>query len=551
MRNAIKPLLAVGLFAVAGFVGWQFLAGKSSRPGLPGGDTPTLSAEEAAEREIEVWRKRVASVPTTAAADILREARSKIDRLATKPLLDRLIAETGNRAVADARRQIDEALASFQFATARRIATRYERAWHNLPAAARLRGLGAAVDIETSEQMDARVAEADELLRAGRPEAARSALDADLELNEEQQTRWDEARKAMERKIRVFLWEQGRGGRRPSGTSPDKPGPGSGDIVLLRAPPALPGYPPPDVKRLAEARVLLKEAREAFGKGRYAPAAEVLEKLEGFYGDLTFVQDRAEGMRAVRALARYRTKGPSGLFHATKLTRNGARMTLRYDFKTDAELLDWEPMKLLAHQDDGKFVRTATGVQGTGVAWLVHRAYFDGPVTIRAKVRANQPKAHGLVLCEQGNETRHLLWLISNHWLVEGENYVKERPGHSILMFGKGVNVDVPVESPEVGFIFRGGSLDKPTPGQGGVASISFGWAKKNMRGTIQTRYGKGERAGSAVGDDGRGIKNLRAGLMVVQNAVVFREVEITGKLHKDFERKRVDELLALATLLD
>ena len=101
---------------------------------------------------------------------------------------------------------------------------------------------------------------------------------------------------------------------------------------------------------------------------------------------------------------------------------------------------------------------------------------------------------------------------------------MKERPGHSILMFGKGVNNDVPVDSPEIGFIFRGATLTSPNPTSGEAFRISFSLRKDTMKGTIKCRDGEGSRSGSALGDDGRGIARVRPGLIVIQNTVVFRD---------------------------
>ncbi len=548
MRNVVKPALAVVLFGTALAIGWQFLPHQEARK-VPAGAQPELT--EAARRELAPWRKRVARADAVAAADVLREARRDVLGQEAQAALVAWSVELGQHALKQAQREIDDACTRYQYVTARRAAERYRRAWATFPVHAEMAKLPAAVVAEADATIGRRIREADDLLRRGRPDAAREALAVQLELDEAHQQRWNDAIAALDRRIRVHDWKQARGTKAPGVNPGARPPAPSGITVELHLPPALPGYPPADVKRLAEAETMLQEARAAFAKGRFQPAAETLTKLQSFYGDLRFVKGRAEGISAVHALARYRTLGLSGLFHATKVTRRGKRHVLRYDFKTDAEMLDWEPMQLLAHQDDGKFERSPTGVQGSGVAWLIHRGFFDGPTTIRCKARANQQKAHGLVLCQEGNETRHLLWLISNHWLVEGENYVKARPGHSVLMFGKGVNRDVPVESPEVGFIFRGASLSKPQPNQSEVVTLSFGWAKNRMKGVIRTRYGEGEREDVATGDDGRGMSRLRPGLMVVQNAVTFREVEIEGRLHKEYEKKRVNELLELAALLD
>jgi hypothetical protein len=148
-------------------------------------------------------------------------------------------------------------------------------------------------------------------------------------------------------------------------------------------------------------------------------------------------------------------------------------------------------------------------------------------------------------------ETRFLLWMVANTFFVEGENYVKPRPGHSILMFGKGVNNDVPVDSPEMGFIFRGDSITKPELVAGEEAILGFAARDDQMSGELLFKGDRGGRSGSTLGDDGKGIERLRPGLVVFDSTVVFRDVLVEGKLHREFERSRVAALLDAATALD
>jgi len=182
---------------------------------------------------------------------------------------------------------------------------------------------------------------------------------------------------------------------------------------------------------------------------------------------------------------------------------------------------------------------------------FVLRAFFENDVTIRSTARSRDLRGHGLVFCQEAVETRFLLWVVANRYLVEGENYVKERPGHSILMFGKGVNNDVPVDSPEIGFIFRGDSITKPELVAGEDAVIAFAARNDTMSGEVLFKGDRGGRSGSTLGDDGKGIGRLRPGLIVLDCTAVFGDVIVEGKLHKDFERARVNALLDAATALD
>ncbi|MFI5403516.1 MAG: hypothetical protein ACHQ1G_11310, partial [Planctomycetota bacterium] len=296
---------------------------------------------------------------------------------------------------------------------------------------------------------------------------------------------------------------------------------------------------------------LLAAARLAFDQRRYPPAAKSLADLMGFYGDLRFVIRRKEAIAALGMLARHGPSGVSGLFHAAETKRTGARLKLRYTFEKEEELLDWEEVQPVPHRTGGSFARVADGVRGEGVMSFLLRAFFENDVTVRCIARSRAPRSHGLVFCQDELESRFLLWMVANTFFVEGENYVKERPGHSILMFGKGVNNDVPVDSPELGFIFRGPSITVPEVVAGEEAILGFAAQGDQMSGEILFKGDRGARSGSTLGDDGKGILRLRPGLVVFDSVVVFRDVLVEGKLHPDFERARTSALLDAVASLD
>jgi hypothetical protein len=305
------------------------------------------------------------------------------------------------------------------------------------------------------------------------------------------------------------------------------------------------------VKRLAEARALLAKARRSFDERRFQPATKDLADLTGFYGDLRFVGKRKEGIAALLALARHGVSGVGGLFHATESKREGGRLRLRYAFAEDAEMLDWEEFQPVPNPGGGAFRQVADGVSGNGVMALLLKAFFENDVSIRCTARPRERTSFGLVFCQDELETRLLLWMVSNHFFVEGENYVKERPGHAILMFGKGVNNDVPVDSPEIGFIFRGDSAPKPELVPGEEVVLAFAAREKQMQGELLFKGDRASRSGSTLGDDGNGIERLRPGLVVFDNTVVFKDVVVEGRIHPDFERARVSALLHAVEALD
>ena len=140
-----------------------------------------------------------------------------------------------------------------------------------------------------------------------------------------------------------------------------------------------------------------------------------------------------------------------------------------------------------------------------------------------------------------------ILLLATNHWFVEGENYVKKRPGHSMLLIGKGVNNDVSVDSPEIGFVFKGPSITKPAPRAGTEIGLKLVVEPGRARGEVSWKGKTGTMNVEAKGDDGRGFQRHRPTLYVIEAGVVFREVEIRGNLHPSFVGERERELLDLA----
>ena len=153
------------------------------------------------------------------------------------------------------------------------------------------------------------------------------------------------------------------------------------------------------------------------------------------------------------------------------------------------------------------------------------------------------PKTHGLAFCQQSLETRQIMLLATNHWFVEGENYVKERPGHSLVMIGKGTNADVPVDSPEIGFIFRV-TRDQPGVKSGDSLDLTFEIRKDTMKAEVEANGRRSTLRGRAVGDDGRGISRVRPALFVVQASVRFERVVIDGVLWPAFEKFHLRDLM-------
>jgi len=537
--------LAGGLTALSGaallvvLVVVPGLRRRTPPPTPPGPAASTLAIKPDDARRIERASDLVAP-------DLIRSALAAHRGEPVEKALAELLTRRGEQALARLRSEVDDSAGRFRYAAEVLEVQRYRNAWRATPVAKRMDELLADLREEQAALVQARQDGALRYLEAGRYDAARESLVSAAQLEPPYEEQLSDFAVSLERRIRVRQYERARSPTpEPPRTTPQPA------HVAPSPPPALPGYPHPDVKRLAEARDLARRARELFAKGRYGPAQESLEKLEGYYADLGFVKRRIEALRALQTLAIHGARGVAGLFHASKVVRKGSRVRLRYDFAKTKETLDWEELQTIPHRENGRFAKVRGGVRGTGVATYLLRAWFANDVVIRCTATPRALKSYGLVFCQEGLESRQIMCLVSNHWFVEGENYVKQRPGHGILMFGKGVNADVPVDSPEMGFIFRGPTLHSPQPEAGETIRISFSLQGERMKGEIECQNGKGSRGGRAVGDDGRGIERVRPGLFVLENRVTFGAVTIEGKLHRSFEQQRVAELLDLAAGFD
>ncbi len=538
MSRVIRPLVWTIVLLAAAYVGWTYVGKRRPKaPPPPAAPAPGLSETE---------KSALADASDALAPVLFRQAIDGARSPAVRAEIERLYAARADAAAEVVANDVLELRASHRYEEAVRAATRGASVWAGTAVVERADALVRELRAEQEEQVERRVEEAAALLVEGRFDGAREALRSSWQLEAPYAEALEEKAAELERRIRVREHEAARtpvtvaekpAEARPKGAPP--------------APPPLPGAPHPDVKRLAEARALLAAARRAFNERRYQPAARALSDLVGFYGDLGYVSRRRDPIEALAALARHGVSGLVGLFHAAELKRNGAHVRLRYAFAKEEELSDWEPFQPVPHPGGGSYRRIADGVRGEGVMAFLLKAFFENDVSVRCVARARALRSHGLVFCQDELESRFLLWMVANTFFVEGENYVKERPGHSILMFGKGVNNDVPLDSPELGFIFRGDSITKPELAAGEEAILGFAARGDQMSGEVIFKGDRGGRSGSTLGDDGKGIERLRPGLVVLDSTVVFRDVLVEGNLHPEFERARVRALLEACAALD
>ena len=539
MSSAIKWIIVLALFGGAGLLGHE-LFGPGARRGAPRvpGAGPEMGLTPGFVRQVE----RAGPVE---AARLLRGAEAASSRARRE--LAALTRRRSSLALRQAEAELEELLSRYRYRRAMARLEAIRRAWTSTPAAEALAKRIEALRAEQEEIVAGRRAESEQLFLAGRYEGALETLKTGWELEPSYRKRLAALRREMRARVRA---------RSATGVvAPPAPDGGGRPVPVVAAaladPPALPGYPHPDIKRLAEARAGVALAKRLFAAQRYRPAIEALDKVVGYFGDLLYVKRNREAVGAMRLLAHHGTVGLQGLFHAGSVTTGkGRRVTLRYTFAKAAEFLDWEQTRTIPHQQGGAFAPAKEAVRGTGSTSYLLRAFFENAVTMSVEARIAEPKAFGLLYCQNDRETRQLMWLACNHKIIEGENYVKPRPGHSVLMWGKGTNDDVPIDAPDVGFVFKGRSITSPAPPAGARLTLGFSVRADKMVGTIRYRDDSGSLGYHTKGDDGRSIQKLRPGLFVLENSVTFTDIVIKGTLHKDFERTRIDELLDLASTL-
>ncbi len=534
MRKVGRTVALLALFACAGYVAMRLLL-----PGLQRSTSkaPPPGARPEAEVPATLHVSLVAAGSLEAAARF-REALSQHAGQPHEAALRRLFAARAAEVAARLPSLAEPMLEQYRYRSAAELVRRYQREWRGTEVEGAADRLLATMLQEQKAQVDSRIEEADLLLDDGRGAEAREALTIPWEIDPSFDARLEDARLNLERRLR-----DAASAAAPAAT-PAALAAGRREPSL---PPPMPGSPHPDVKRLREARALHAKARELFSRGRYQPAADALKDLVGYYGDLRFVESRRDSAAAMNALARHATQGVAGLFNATSVKRDGKRLKLNYRFDSDAEMLDWETLKTIPHEEAGTFERGRSGVRGSGATSLLLRGFFRNDVRMRCIAQPSRLQSHGLAFSQAGLETRLVMLLVTNHWFWEGENYVLKRPGHCLLMFGKGVNNDVPVDAPDIGFIFIIPSIEKPSPPAGADVGLSFSIDGLAMTGDVALGMETGTLRAEAKGDDGRGIERLRPTLFVHQNAVLFRDVTIEGTPHPDFEKERLAELLRMA----
>ena len=224
------------------------------------------------------------------------------------------------------------------------------------------------------------------MLEAGRYEAARETLKTGWELEPEYRRQLSDRLVVVLRRIRA-LKELGSRPRDPLPTV-STPAPAPAAVAILYRPPSLPGYPHPDVKRLAEARALVTKAKTLFGSGRHTHAVKALDDLIGYYADLAYVKRNREAADAMAVLSRFKgSKSLAAFFHADSVKVNGRRVTLKYNFKSSDEHLDWIAEPTLPFLTQGQFEPAREGVRGTGGMSFLLRAFFENNVSLRCKAK--------------------------------------------------------------------------------------------------------------------------------------------------------------------
>ncbi|MHC4960406.1 MAG: hypothetical protein ACYTGN_18815 [Planctomycetota bacterium] len=537
MSNVAKPLLVLALFGALGLLGYK-LIWPALRPAAP---------ERAPEAEFRGLPKDVVqaieNAAPTDAPELLRDAQAKFGGALARGELATLRERAEARATKAAALEADTLLEQHRYASAVRVISVYRQAWSGTALARTLTKRLDEVREEQQAIVDGRFEEADAMVLANREEGARETLITGWEL--ETPYRQQLARKSEE--IERILAARGREASDSPTAVPAPAARPTPVAAMLAPPPPLPGSPPGEVRRLADARALLERGKSLFAGRRFQPAIKALDEFVGYYSDMAFVERNRDAVDAMLKLSRHGMLGLQGLFNAASIKLKGRRVTLTYDFTDDGQYRDWEEGPTFEIQEGGRFEKARSGVRGTGGTSFLLRAFFENDVSLRAKARIEKPRSHGLLFCQDEVETRQLMLLATNHKIVEGENYVKERPGHSLLMWGRGTNVDVKANAPETAFIFKGDSKTKPKPPGGSTLTETFTVKGDHMVGTVSHKGDSCTLTWHTKGDDGRSIRDLRPGLFVLEAGVVFSDVVIQGTLGPRFERTMLDELIDIA----
>jgi hypothetical protein len=541
MRNAAKPLAVAALFGALGLIGYR-LVWPALQPTAP----ETAPRAEFRGLPEEVVRAIEQAAPT-AAPELLRDAQTKFGGELARSELATLLKQAEARAAQAAAAEANALLEDHRYASAVQRIETYRRAWGGTALARTLEKRLAGIREEQQAIVDGRLEESDAMIAANREEGARETLETGWELEDSYRRQLARKREEVDR----ILAARGKEASESPNAVP-APAPRPQPVAaMLAPPPPLPGAPSGDVLRLGNARALLERGKGLFASRKFQAAIKALDDLVGYYADMAFVKRNQDAVDAMVKLSRHGMLGLKGLFNAKSIKLKGRRVTLTYDFTDDAQYRDWEEGPTFEIQEGGQFEKARSGVRGTGGTSYLLRAFFENDVSLRAKARIQKPRSHGLLFCQDELETRQLMLLATNHKIVEGENYVKERPGHSLIMWGRGTNVDVAADAPETAFIFKGDSKTKPKPPGGATLTETFTVKGDQMVGTVSYKGDACSLTWHTRGDDGRSIRDLRPGLFVLEAGVVFSDVAIQGTLGPRFERVMLDELIDIAATAD
>ena len=549
MTHVIKPLIALAALGLAVYVYKAHLETDPRPAAAPQAPAP---AQEELNRLPADLRGRLERADDLRAGELLRQAWPRYQGTEVQPLLRQYRKARGEQALRNLRATVEPLKDDFDYVAAAEIAERYLEAWRLSPAERRIDNLLDELREEQSALVLRMEQEAGALADDERYDDAQLALRTEQRLENPYTRRLAEMAAGMDRRIRVATAPH-QPGRIPTSVQRKQPEPKTKkDPAPIPQKPPEQKQPKPEplvVQRIQKAREMVTLARDLFTAKRADPALKQIQEVLEDYGDVDFVRNRREGLESMRSLIHYKRQGARALFHATKVAKRGRRLRLVYTFKR-GELQDWEVLYTIAHKDVGDFERGQNGARGYGVSHFVHRAFFENNVKLSCITEPVRLRTHGLAFCEHDNETRQVMLLASNHWFYEGENYVLERPGHSLIFIGKGTNADVPIDSPDTGFIFLT-SKQNPVPKPRGTLALSLAMDKLRIEATVKISGQSESLRDEARGDDGRGIEKLRPALFVVENNVTFRKVVIEGVLHPEWEKLRVSELWDLVSTLD
>ena len=200
MSRVVTPVVCLLALAAAGLLFRRFVLDGGG--GARGPERPP--AAPASVRLPEQARRRLESAPAREAPAVYRELYAQHTATRARRELAALFQQRSEQAQKELDRESEELLDALRYRSAVDLAERYRRAWAGTTVATRAAEIVKEMRREQSDQVQARISEATQLLETDRYEAAREALRTGWELETRYRTALQEQSAALERRQKVI-----------------------------------------------------------------------------------------------------------------------------------------------------------------------------------------------------------------------------------------------------------------------------------------------------------------------------------------------------------